>query len=286
MFSRYCLCHELIRIEALESNAQKKSTKFSESPKKVNKIQWKPKKGQRNQQLIWIIETWLDSIPYSIFFEPWVDLNQNSGKFFESWVDLNQNILEAFQIVSRFGSNFRNPFWVMSWFQSILVKPCESLVESNRNFLSLSWIDKKWVVPMSDFRLSAGLSVESWTCSQSRTRPATRTDFNRPRPLPPANTEDHVKSAEVPRTRLSNRDAQLATNGATEEGSGRGREVRERLSIRKNGQRQPPVLFKLWYWFFYQGVRIGAPMHSILRAIEEERTIYTPSVHTYQFSHN
>ena len=37
-FSRYCLSHELIRMKALDSNARKRSTKFSESPKKVNEI--------------------------------------------------------------------------------------------------------------------------------------------------------------------------------------------------------------------------------------------------------
>ena len=75
---RYCLSHELILIKILEWNAQKsqqnfvnaqqKLTKFSESPKKVNEIEWMRKKGHRNQQLIRIIEPWLDSSQYSRLF--------------------------------------------------------------------------------------------------------------------------------------------------------------------------------------------------------------------------
>ena len=86
--SKSCLSHELFRIKALESNAQKRSykcntsvespktstkssespktsTKSSESPKTVNENEWKPEKGQQNEQLIRVIETWLDSNQYS-----------------------------------------------------------------------------------------------------------------------------------------------------------------------------------------------------------------------------
>ena len=105
--SRYCLSHKLIRNKAFESNAKKRLTKSSERPKrsmklseiprKVIEIEWKPKEGQRDQQLIQIIESWLASNQYSrYFFESWVDLNPNSGKFFcegSIWIKFQKAIL-------------------------------------------------------------------------------------------------------------------------------------------------------------------------------------------------
>ena len=59
--------------------------------------------------------------------------------------------------------------------------------------------------PVINSRMTTEFRVESLTCPHSRTRPATLTDFNWPRPLPPTadhpRQEDHVTSAEASRTR-------------------------------------------------------------------------------------
>ena len=109
-------------------------------PKWVNKLRKSPKKVKQ-------INRWFESLSHDLILinisdsflilKPiWIKILES---FFESWVDLNQNVLEAFGVMSRFDSNLRNPFWVVSWFESIIVKPCESWVESNRNFWD--WVE-------------------------------------------------------------------------------------------------------------------------------------------------
>ena len=67
-FLKSRLSHQLIRINAPSRiiphkgqrnlvKAQKSPTKLSESPRKVDDIEWKPKKVHRNQHLIRIIES-------------------------------------------------------------------------------------------------------------------------------------------------------------------------------------------------------------------------------------
>ena len=95
--------------------AQTRSTKFNKSPQKDQRNWVKALKGQGNQQLIRIIDSWHDSnhIPDSFWvesklwkvflslelswmkiswnlFESWVNLNQISEIHFESWAYLNQ----------------------------------------------------------------------------------------------------------------------------------------------------------------------------------------------------
>ena len=121
----------------------KKSTKFSESSKKVNEIGWKPPKTStklsESPKKVKEINSWFESLIHDLiqiniqdFFNHEL-MNQNPGKFFESWVDLNQIILEAFWVVSRFELISRNPFWVVSWFESI---PAKLL-------WVMSWVDSK-----------------------------------------------------------------------------------------------------------------------------------------------
>ena len=158
---RYCLSHELIRINFsgrhLSSKRSYTKQHFSRKPKRsydVNTWVENAEKSYEARSKLWMMaslshELIRANIPSDIFYS-WIGLNHNSGEVSESWADFNQNS-ESFCVVSRFESNSRKPFWVMSWFQSILVKPLRvmSWDESKLSETELSGIKKNWVVPMS-----------------------------------------------------------------------------------------------------------------------------------------
>ena len=124
------------------TNAQKRSTKFSELPKRSTKLIESPKKKvNKISSLFESLSHDLIRINIPEFFESWVDSNQNSGKFFESWVDSNQNILEAFWIMSWFALNLINPCESWADLNQVFLSYCESRVESNQNFLRLRRIE-------------------------------------------------------------------------------------------------------------------------------------------------
>ena len=109
--SRYCSksCHELIRIKALQSNAQKGQRNLQWKPRNSFEIKWKPKKVQRKEvKKVNEISSSFESLSHDliqiiflIVFESWVDLNQSSFEvvFFLSreliWIKIFRKLFVA-----------------------------------------------------------------------------------------------------------------------------------------------------------------------------------------------
>ena len=68
--SWYCLSHELIQIKALSRMPKKRSTKFGESPKKVNEIEWNPQKRStelsESPKKVNEIISWFESLSHDL----------------------------------------------------------------------------------------------------------------------------------------------------------------------------------------------------------------------------
>ena len=98
----------------------------------------KAQKGQRNQQLIRILESLLDSNQYSsVLLIKILD-------FFEWWLGLNQSNLEAFWVMSRFKSNFRN---ILSY-KLIWMNSCKAIVSHELSQIKIfwDWVEKNQIL--------------------------------------------------------------------------------------------------------------------------------------------
>ena len=166
---RYCLSHELIRINFSGRPLGRKPQKGHTKLNRMGQAQKGHAKSYPMGHTLYrhdIIESWVD---FKLIFQTvfWV-VSECESKFWKafsvaSWFE--SKLWKVFWVVRRFESKFwkaiwvmtwfdlnsRKPFRVMSWFESILKSHCDSRVESESKLseTELNRIKKNWVVPMS-----------------------------------------------------------------------------------------------------------------------------------------